>query len=217
MPATLARAVLQHDVVCRRFQHMAGDLDQLGAHLARGDQRGAAGDHQRAAGEGAPAVRRAVGIAVHDFDHVGRDADLVGDDLRQRGAQALAVRRGADARLDEAGRIDRDDHRLPAGRDLHAARGKGRAAVAGALGEGRKADAEIAALGARFFLPLAEGRQRRRRQPPSPASVCSWPRRIRGPSRTCREMRRSGCGGGSRPGRRRARPPPCPSAVPARR
>ena len=51
-----------------------------------------------------------------------------------------------------------DDHRLPAGRDLHAARGECRAAVAGALAEGGKADAEMAALGARLLLPLAEGR-----------------------------------------------------------
>ena len=146
-------------------------LISLARTLLRGDQRGAAGDHQRAAGEGAPAVGRAVGVAVHDLDHVGRDADLVGDDLRQRGAQALAVRRGADARLDEAGRIDGDDHRLPAGRDLHAARGEGRAAVAGALGEGRKADAEIAALAR---APLSAACERPARRWPSTAisSVC---------------------------------------------
>ena len=141
-----------------RFQHGAGDLDQLGAHLARRDQRGAAGNHQRPAGKGAPAIRRAIGVAVDDLDQVGRDAELVGDDLRQRRAQALAVRRGADAGLDEAGRVDGENHGFPAGRDRHAARGKGGTAVAGALGEGRKADAEMAASGARLFLPLAERR-----------------------------------------------------------
>ena len=67
----LGRAVFQHDVAGRRFQQVAGDLDQLGAHLARRDQRGAAGDHQRAAGEGAPAVGRGVGVAMHDLDRSG--------------------------------------------------------------------------------------------------------------------------------------------------
>ena len=61
---------------------------------------GAAGDDQRAAGEGAPAIGRAVGIAVHDLDAVRRSSELVGDDLGERGAQALAVRRRADPRLD---------------------------------------------------------------------------------------------------------------------
>ena len=135
---------------------MARDLDQLGANFSRGDQRGAAGNHQRTAGESAPAVRRAVGIAVHDLDHLGRDADLVGDDLGERRAQPLAVRRGADARLDEAGRIDGNDDCFPAGRDLHAARRECRAAVAGAFGKRRKANAEMAAFGARLFLALAE-------------------------------------------------------------
>ena len=86
------RSVGEHDIVGRSFEQMAGDLDQLGANLSRGDQRGAAGNHQRAAGESAPAVRRAVGVAVHHLDHLGRDADLVGDDLGERRAQALAVR-----------------------------------------------------------------------------------------------------------------------------
>ncbi len=137
---------------------MAGDLDQLGAHFPGGDQRSAAGDHQRAAGEGAPAVRRIVGVAVDHLDLLRRDADLVGDDLRQRGAEALAVRRRADARFHAAGRIDADDHRFPARHDLGAARREGRAAVAGALGESRKADAEMAPLRARLDLPRAERR-----------------------------------------------------------
>ncbi len=94
---------------------------------------------------------------MHDLDQIGRDAEFVGDDLRQRCAQALAVRRRADASLDKAGRIDGEDDSLPAGRDLHAARGKRRTAVTGALGEGRKADAEMAALSTRCFLPGAEG------------------------------------------------------------
>ena len=83
----------------RGFEQVAGDLLQLGVHFARREHAGAAGDHQRAAGEGAPAIRRAVGVAVDDLDPVGRDAELVGDELGERGAQALAVRAGADAQL----------------------------------------------------------------------------------------------------------------------
>ena len=67
------------------------------------------------------------------------------------------MRRGADARFDITGRIDRQDHRVPARHDVHAARGESRAAVAGALGEGRKADAEMTAFGALLLLPRAEG------------------------------------------------------------
>ena len=81
---------------------------------------------------------------------------------------------------------------------------KAGAAVAGALGEGRKADAEMAALRARFLLPLRGTPARRWLRPPSPASLCSSPRRKSGPWRRCREICRSGCGGGCRPGRWRS-------------
>jgi hypothetical protein len=47
------------------------------------------------------------------------------------------VRARADARFDQAGRVHGDRDGFPARRDLHAARGKGRAAVAGALGKCR--------------------------------------------------------------------------------
>ena len=70
---------------------MAGDLDQLGADFPGRDQRGAAGNHQRAAGESTPTIGRCVSVAVRDLDHVGWYADFVGDDLRQGGAQALAM------------------------------------------------------------------------------------------------------------------------------
>ena len=82
-------AILKHDVVGRRFEPNARHLQKLGAHLARRQQARAARDDERAAGEGAPAVGRAVGVAMHDIDAVWRDADLVGDDLRQCRAQAL--------------------------------------------------------------------------------------------------------------------------------
>ncbi len=86
----------------------------------------------------------------------GADAKLVGDKLRERGAQALTVRTGADPQFDKPGRVHRQLDRFPAERHAHAARGEGRRAVAGALGEGRKADAEIAAFRAGALLTLAE-------------------------------------------------------------
>jgi hypothetical protein len=95
-------AVLQHDIVARGLQHIAGNRDELLADFLRRQQSGAAGDDKRAAGECAPAIGRAVGVAVHDA-HIGRhDADRVSDDLRKRCRQALAVRACADAGLDLA-------------------------------------------------------------------------------------------------------------------
>src|SRR5437773_9546248 len=93
---------------------------------------------------------------MHHLDLLWVDADLVGNDLRQRGAQSLSMRGGADPRLDETGGVDGEVHRLPARRDLHAARGERRASVAGALGKGGKTDPEIAALLACLLLPLAK-------------------------------------------------------------
>src|SRR4029079_13127752 len=80
-----------------------------------------------------------------------------GNDLRQRGAQTLAMRRRANARLYKARRINSYDDSFPARRDLHAAGRKCRASVAGALGECRDADAKMTALGTCLGLAFAEG------------------------------------------------------------
>ncbi len=148
----------EHDVVGRRLEQETCHLHELGPHLVRCQQRSATGDDQRPAGEGAPAVRRAIGIAVHDLDAVRRGAELVGDDLRQRGAQALAVRGSSDPRLDEAGRVHRHLDGFPAGRHFHAAGGEGRRAVSGALRKSREAETEITLLGARLGLAATECR-----------------------------------------------------------
>ena len=95
------------------LQHMARHLDQFGTDLLRREQAGATGDHQRTAGEGTPAIGRAIGVAVDDLDELRIDPDFIGDDLRQRGAQSLAVRRGADTRLDKAGGIDGEVNTFP--------------------------------------------------------------------------------------------------------
>src|SRR4029077_19419957 len=74
----------------------------------------------------------------------------------ERRFKSLAVRARADACLDEAGRIHDDFDGFPARRDRHAARGEGRAAIAGALGKSCKADAEKALLRAGIALPRAK-------------------------------------------------------------
>src|SRR5262245_45845678 len=96
---------------------------------------------------------------MHDPYVVWRDAELVGDELGERGAETLAVRAPADPCFDPAGRVHGDLGGLPARRDRHAARRESRAAVAGALREGGKADAEMAAAPARLALAGAERRQ----------------------------------------------------------
>ncbi len=72
--------------------------------------------------------------------------------------RALPVRRRADPRLDEAGRVHGHLDGLPARRHVHAAGGEGRRAVAGALGKRREAETEIAAFRARTRLAGAERR-----------------------------------------------------------
>ena len=67
------------DVGGGRLQYLAGDRLQALAQRRYRSLVIAAGDHQRAAGESAPAVGAAVGVAGDDPDLFGRDADLVGD------------------------------------------------------------------------------------------------------------------------------------------
>ena len=71
-------------------EQMTGETRELRPQL-RGREPGAAGDDQRAAGERAPAIGRAIGVAVHDADTRRLQAELVGDQLRERRGEALAV------------------------------------------------------------------------------------------------------------------------------
>jgi hypothetical protein len=93
---------------------------------------------------------------VHDANLRGENPDRFGDKLRQRCRQALTVWAGADPRLDLAGRVHDDLHRFPAGRDLHAARGKSRTAIAGAFAETAKSNPKVTAPRAGITLPRAE-------------------------------------------------------------
>src|SRR5690606_29342589 len=98
-----------------------------------------AGVDRLPAGEGADALREGAGVA-HGHRHVfERTAHAVGDDLRQRGAGALALRR-------RAGR----DRNLAARQHADGDAFKG--SKAGALDIVADADADVAALLARLGL-----------------------------------------------------------------
>ena len=123
----LGLAVFQHDVVGRRLQHMAGDLDQLGAHLARRD---AARRRRRSPASGwrrCPSHRARVSVSPCTT-------------LMMSGATpsssamicASVVRRPWPCGEEPMRASTKPDGStetitcLPAGRDLHAARGEGR-------------------------------------------------------------------------------------------
>ena len=89
-------ALLPGEVLGPRLEHRRGDQARLVAHLARDDRHRGAGDRRRAAAVGAEAVGRLVGVAVAHLDVLRRDAELLGDDLRERRLVALALRLGAD-------------------------------------------------------------------------------------------------------------------------
>ena len=127
------RAVLQFQIVRRRFQHFRGGLDRLVAHRDRGEMHRVAGGHGLAAGEGAEAQRRAGGVAGDHVDVVRRHAEHVADKLRQHGLDALALRARAGGDDDLAGRADAQARALER-------------AAPGALDVVGEAEPEIAAL-----------------------------------------------------------------------
>ena len=64
-------ALFEHDVALRGFEQDARHHLELGAHLLRRQQGGAAGDNERATGECPPAIWRAVRVAMDNADAVG--------------------------------------------------------------------------------------------------------------------------------------------------
>ena len=85
-----------------------------------------------------------------------QNTDRVGNKLCQRRCQALAVRARSDARLDLARRVHHELHRFPARCDRHAARGKSRAAITGALREAGESDSQKSPMRAGVTLARAE-------------------------------------------------------------
>ena len=96
---------------------------------------------------------------MHNTHTGGQDPDCVGDQLGERGCQALAMRARANAGLDLAGRAHDHFNGLSSGRDVHAARSKSRTAIAGALGERREPNPEKPAARAGLALPGIKFRQ----------------------------------------------------------
>src|SRR5262249_5411841 len=97
-----------------------------------------------------------LGVAVHDADVVERNAEPIGDDLRERGLVALTVRVAAGENLDRASRVDPHLGRLPQA-DAAAERAHclARRDPAG-LDIGREADAAQLAVARGFALAFAE-------------------------------------------------------------
>src|SRR5581483_12340658 len=85
------------EVLRAAFEQVRGDVARLVADLARGERTRGARGRRRAAGVGAEAVGRRVGVALLDLHVRGRDAELLGDDLRVGGLVALALALGAEA------------------------------------------------------------------------------------------------------------------------
>ena len=93
------RAIVEDDVVRRRFQKMRGELGALLDDRAPGlvKRRAADGNGARAAGQ---PRRRAVGVAHDHVDAVGVDAELVRYQLLVRGDETGAVFLAAHDQLD---------------------------------------------------------------------------------------------------------------------
>ena len=115
------------------------------ARMRRDDHRGRRpGDRRRAARVRAEAVGRVVGVALLHVDVLGLQAELLGDDLRERRLVALALRLDAQLQHGLAGRVDAE-----LGAVVHAQAGDlvlGAVAGADDLGERREADADQPAL-----------------------------------------------------------------------
>ena len=142
-------AVLEIDVALRDAEHARGKGDDLRAHRLAGEERRVAGIHRLAAGEGADALGDRAGVADGHDDVLDAAADLVGDDLRERGARALALGGGAGRDRDLAARQHPHRHALER-------------AEAGALDVIAEADADEAAFVERR-APAARGSFRNRR------------------------------------------------------
>ena len=96
------------EVVLGDLQRVGGDPQRLGLHLPRGQRDGRPAHHRGARGERADGVRHPPGVAGGHLDVLERHAELVGDDLRERGPVALPLRGQAERDLDLAGGLDVD-------------------------------------------------------------------------------------------------------------
>ena len=75
-----------------RFEQRGGKLRHLRFYLGAGHVDGGAADGLRAAAEGADPLLHHAGVAVEDRDVLQRDAELIGEHLREGRHVALPVR-----------------------------------------------------------------------------------------------------------------------------
>ena len=147
-------ALLPLEVLGRHLEHRRGDDPRPVADLARDERRRGAADRRRARPVGAEAVGRVVGVAVDHVDVLGRDPELLGDDLGERRLVALALGLDADPELRLAGRVHAQLGAVvhPEAEDVHVL------ARAGADRLGEERDADPHQLAALAPLPPARAR-----------------------------------------------------------
>ena len=105
------------DHVLRRGLEQAGrDAPALFAHLHRAAHQRPAAQRHAAAAEGAEALGPGAGVTVEHRHLVGRDPQVIGHHLGERGLVALAVRARAGDGGDAARALDADRPALPAER-----------------------------------------------------------------------------------------------------
>ena len=106
-------AVLELDVALACFEHMGGDFLGLGFDFLQRLEDCRHANRAGARAVSAHAHLHLVGIAVHDRDIVDRNAEPLGDELREGRLVALPVRMRAGQDLDRADRIDPHFRRFP--------------------------------------------------------------------------------------------------------
>ena len=101
----LPASELPLEVVGRALERGSGNDAGLVAHTPGHDRRGPAADRCRSRAVGAEAERGVVGVALNDFDILGWNAQLLGDDLGEGRLMPLALRDTAEPQLCLAGRV----------------------------------------------------------------------------------------------------------------
>ena len=155
----LDRALLEHQVLDRDFEQLAGDQFYAFCNLFGCGGHRTTRHHHAARAPGAGGVGREPGIAMNQAHVVGMDAeDLVGD-LRQRGLQALAVRLRADAQLQHAVGRQARKALLMAGHHRDAPAEIDRGAVRALFAVDRDAHADLSSVGFTRLLARAPSGQ----------------------------------------------------------
>src|SRR4029077_18046847 len=127
----------------RNAERAGRGRDHLLADVLSGDHRRRTGIDRLPAGEGADALGDRAGVARAHHDVLDAAAEMIGDDLRQRGAGALALGRRAGCDRGLAVRHDADGDALE----------RPQARAFDIIAD---ADAEVSAFGAGLALPGAK-------------------------------------------------------------